>query len=102
MKKKRKNYTPKEKVTILKKHLVDRIPVSDLCDQYNLQPTVFYVWQKKFFENGSTAFESSGSRKKAAEERRISELEKKLQNKNEVLSELMEVHMNLKKSLGEL
>ena len=40
--------------------------------------------------------------KKAAEERRISELEKKLQNKNEVLSELMEVHMNLKKSLGEL
>ncbi|MCK5680702.1 transposase [bacterium] len=102
MKKKRKNYTPQEKVTILKKHLIDRIPVSDLCDQYNLQPTVFYGWQKKFFENGATAFESSGSRKKAAEERRISELEQKLQNKNEVLSELMEVHMNLKKSLGEL
>ena len=102
MKKKRKNYTPQEKVIILKKHLIDRIPVSDLCDQYNLQPTVFYSWQKKFFENGSTAFENSGSRKKAAEERRISELEKKLQNKNEVLSELMEVHMNLKKSLGEL
>ncbi len=102
MKKKRKNYTPQEKVVILKKHLIDRIPVSDLCDQYNLQPTVFYSWQKKFFENGFTAFENSGSRKKAAEERRISELEKKLQNKNEVLSELMEVHMNLKKSLGEL
>ena len=36
MKKKRKNYTPQEKVIILKKHLVDQIPVSDLCDQYNL------------------------------------------------------------------
>ena len=102
MKKKRKNYTPQEKVIILKKHLIDRIPVSDLCDQHNLQPTVFYSWQKKFFENGSTTFESGGSRKKAAEKRRISELEQKLQNKNEVLSELMEVHMNLKKSLGEL
>ena len=102
MKKKRRNYTPQEKVMIIKRHLIDRVPVSDLCDQYNLQPTVFYGWQKKFFENGATAFENSGARKKAAEERRIAELEKKLQNKNEVLSELMEVHMNLKKSLGEL
>jgi hypothetical protein len=41
----RKNYTPQEKVFILKRYLVDRIPVSDLCDQYNLQPTVFYRWQ---------------------------------------------------------
>jgi len=57
-----------EKTTILKKHLIDRIPVSDLCDQYNLQPTVFYSWQKKFFENGATALENSGSQKKAANE----------------------------------
>ena len=46
MKKKRYNYTPDEKVTILKRHLVDKIPVSDICDQYHLQPTVFYRWQK--------------------------------------------------------
>lgn len=99
MKKKRKNYTPQEKVVILKKHLVDQIPVSDLCDQYNLQPTVFYGWQKKFFENGAAAFAKNNSRK---ESRRILELEKKLQNKNEVVSELMEAHIKLKKSLGEL
>ncbi len=99
MKKKRKNYTPQEKVVILKKHLVDRIPVSDLCDQYHLQPSVFYGWQKRFFENGAVAFEKSNTRK---ETRRISELEKKLQNKNEVVSELMEAHIKLKKSLGEL
>lgn len=52
MRKQRKNYTPQEKVFILKRHLVDRIPVSDLCDQYDLQPNVFYRWQKEFFENG--------------------------------------------------
>ena len=55
MKKKRKNYTPQEKVVILKKHLIDRIPVSDLCDQYHLQPTVFYSWQKRFFENAAVS-----------------------------------------------
>ncbi|RXK88270.1 transposase, partial [Chlorobaculum sp. 24CR] len=57
MRKQRKNYTPQEKVAILKRHLVDRVPVSDLCDQHGLQPNVFYRWQKEFFENGSAAFE---------------------------------------------
>ena len=53
MKKKRYNYRSEEKVAILKRHLVDKVPVSDLCEQYNLQPAVFYRWQKAFFENGA-------------------------------------------------
>lgn len=102
MKKKRHNYTPDEKVTILKRHLVDKIPVSDICDQYKLQPTVFYRWQKEFFENGATAFIKTKTLQEKKREKRIQALEKKLQNKNEVLSELMEEHVKLKKSLGEL
>jgi len=42
MRKKRNNYTPDEKVFILKRHLVDRVAVSDLCDEYQLQPKIFY------------------------------------------------------------
>ena len=57
MRKPRKNYTPVEKVAILRRHLIDRVPVSDLCDEYQLQPTLFYLWQKQFFENGAAAFE---------------------------------------------
>ena len=102
MRKKRKNYTAQEKVAILKRHLVDQIPVSDLCDKYQLQPTVFYRWLKEFFENGAAAFEKDNSRQKKAEEKRIEKLEAKLQTKNEVLSELMEEHIQLKKELGEL
>ncbi|ABA87797.1 DNA-binding protein of ISPca7 [Syntrophotalea carbinolica DSM 2380] len=102
MRKQRKNYTGNEKVAILKRHLVDQIPVSDLCDEYQLQPTVFYRWQKEFFENGAAAFEKSNSRKKTSDEKRIAQLEAKLQTKNEVLSELMEEHVQLKKDLGEL
>lgn len=102
MKKKRYNYRPEEKVAILKRHLVDHVPVSDLCDQYYLQPTVFYRWQREFFENGAAAFETG--RKVAVDQhsRKIEALEKKLQTKNEVLSELMEEHIKLKKNLGEL
>jgi len=53
MRRKRKRYTPQEKVAILRKHLLDNIPVSELCDEYGLQPTVFYRWQKQLFEQAA-------------------------------------------------
>lgn len=98
----RKNFSPQEKVAILRKHLLEHIPVSDLCDQHNLHPTVFYRWQKQFFENGAAAF--NGMAPKAVNshlEQKVKALEEKLQRKNEVLSELMEEHVHLKKELGE-
>ena len=102
MKKKRYNYRSEEKVIILKRHLIDKIPISDICEQYNLQATVFYRWQKEFFENGSAAFDTPKSHTERKNAKKIQALEKKIQNKNEVLSELMEEHVKLKKSLGDL
>ena len=102
MRKKRYNYNSAEKVFILKRHLVGREAVSDLCDEYQLQPKTFYDWQKQFFENGAAAFVRENSRAKRAEEQRIQHLEEKLRTKHEVLSELMEEHIKLKKELGEL
>ena len=57
MTRKRKNYTPEEKAAILKRYLVEKVPVSDLCDELGLNPTVLYGWQKQFFENGAAAFQ---------------------------------------------
>ncbi len=102
MRKKRYNYTPEEKVLILKRHLVEHMAVSDLCDEYQLQPKVFYEWQKRFFENGAAAFGFDKRSRERAEEVRIQQLEDKLRRKHEVLSELMEEHVKLKKELGEL
>jgi len=101
MRKKRYNYTAQEKVAILKRHLLEQVPISNLCDEYQLRPTVFNRWMKDFFENGAAAFEKDTSRQKKAEEKRIQKLEAKLQTKNEVLSELLEEHILLKKELGE-
>ena len=56
MRKERKHYTSEEKVAILRRHLLDKVPVSDLCEELGLKPTVFYRWQKEFFENGAAAF----------------------------------------------
>lgn len=101
MSKNRKNYSAQQKVSILRKHLLENIPVSDLCEQYNLNPTLFYRWQKQFFENGAAAF-SSLKEKPSSLQAKVSLLEQKLARKNEVLSELMEEHIKLKKEFGEL
>jgi transposase-like protein len=97
---KRRNYSPQEKVAILKRHLVERVPVSDLCDEHGLHPTVFYRWQKEFFEKGVMAFSDTRDPRSAKLEKKVNELEDKLSRKHEVLSELMEEHIALKKRLG--
>ena len=101
MRKPRKNYTASEKVVILRRHLIDRVPVSDLRDECQLQPTLFYTWQKLFFENGSAAFERPRTAESTAAQKTIAKLQEKIQAKNEVVAELMEEHVKLKKSLGE-
>ena len=104
MSKQRKHYSAQDKVAILRLHLLEKKPVSDLCDQFGIHPTLFYRWQKEFFDNGTAAFASAGKRRKAVEEvkdRKIVALESKLQQKNEVLAEVMQEYVQLKKELGE-
>ena len=100
----RKHFTPEEKVSILRRHLLDKVPVSTICEEAGIQPSLFYQCQKQFFENGSAAFANHGKRGKAeadAKDRKIAALQDKLRVKNEVLAELMEEHVQLKKELGE-
>ena len=100
----RRHFSPQDKVAILRAHLLEKVPVSDLCDKHGIAVNLFYRWQKEFFENGPAAFAHSGRSRKAAQDakdRTILALRDKLQRKNEVLAELLEEHVQLKKELGE-
>ena len=101
-KSKKKFHTPEQKVAILKKHLLEGVPLSELCDQYGLHPSLFYRWQRAFFEMGHLVFQQSKDSGTSKLEKKVSKLEQKLTQKNEVLSELMEEHIKLKKNLGEI
>ena len=101
MRKPRKNYTPVENVAILRRHLIDHVPVTDLCYEHQLSPTLFYLWQKPFFENGPAAFERKNAAPEGHLQRTIAALRDTLQRKNEVVAELMEEHIKRKKELGE-
>ncbi|MCP4594857.1 transposase [Neptuniibacter sp.] len=100
MTKKRKQYTAREKVGILRQHLLEDVAVSEVCDQHDLQPTVFYRWQKQLFEEGGVVFERRRDTEKNRLKQRVEQLEAKVQKKNEVVSELMEEYIALKKELG--
>ena len=69
MRKERKHFTPEEKVAILRRNLVDKVPVSELSEELGLRPTVFYRWQKELFENVSRRFSSRGPHPQVAEKR---------------------------------
>lgn len=100
MRKQRKAYTPEQKVAIIRKHLLEGMDVSDLCDAHGLHPTVYYRWQKEFFEGGAAAFAKDSDRQIGALKRRLEEVQAQLSRKNEVLAEVMEEYVRCKKNAG--
>ena len=105
---KRRRYTPEQKAAILRRHLVDKVPVSDLCDELKLQPSVFYTWQKQMLENLTAAMEDgrktrrTGPTELEQEQKRVEALESKLIRKNDVIAEISQEIVELKKkSRGE-
>ena len=106
MKMTRRKFSAGEKVTILRKHLIEKVHISEVCDQYNIKPTQFYQWQKQFFENGTAAFEKGKGNPEDKQcrnlQKKVSHLESKIACKDEVIAEIMASHVQLKKSLGEI
>ena len=100
----RRTFSAQEKAAVVKRYLVDKIPVSDLCDELGLQPTQIYQWQKQLFENAQAAFAKTARRSQQqdnAKDKQIEALQAKIQLKNEVVAELLQEHVQLKKELGE-
>ena len=103
-KKNRRQFSPQDKVRILCLHLLEGKAISEMCEAEGIHPTLFYQWQKTFFENGAAAFERERPRSQSLgkEHDKINRLETKLKDRNEALAELMEEHVRLKKELGEI
>jgi transposase-like protein len=103
----RRKFSTDQKAAILRRHLVDKVAVSDLCEEYKIQPSLFYLWQRQAMEHLSAAFETSG-RARRPEEGREAELERenealraKLTKKDRVIAEISAEYVQLKNELGE-
>lgn len=102
----RRNFTPEDKAAALKRHLVAAEPVSAVCDDLGIPPNMFYRWQQELFENAAAAFEVKGrgrrpesAAKKLDEEN--SRLRARLAHKDNVIAEITEDYVRLKKNFGE-
>jgi transposase len=104
-KRKRRHFTAEQKVAILKRHFVDKVPVSDLCEKYKLQPSVFYDWQHKLWSNAAVALEAgrpepASTRRERALTDQVQTLEAKLIQKDSVIAEISAEYVALNKQNG--
>jgi len=94
----RKRYTAEEKVKILRDVLEDGKQISQVAEQYRLNPNNIFKWRKQLFEGGVQIFQiKRADISDKAEERKITALEDKIKQKDEVIAELAEELLGLKK-----
>jgi transposase len=110
MRKTRRKFSPPQKAEIVRRHLADKVPVSNLADELGLQPSQIHAWVQQVLAHAEESFQrSKGGRGPDEKDQKIADLEAKvakqelqLAKKNEVVAELMQEHVQLKKEFGDL
>jgi transposase-like protein len=102
----RRHFGSEQKASIVRRHLSGKEPISNLADELKVQPSLIHLWIKQLLDQAEKAFERGSARSAKladnAKDLKINQLQEKLAKKNEVVAELMEAHVQLKKELGEL
>jgi transposase-like protein len=105
MTKSRNHRSPEEKAALLKRHHIDKVPVTTICTEAGLQPSVFYHWQRELFERAAhvlgNATPGRTSSREQQLEKKVLALEARLGRKDEVIAEISQEYVTLKKELGE-
>lgn len=102
---KRRRFTSEQKASVVRRHLLGKEEISAICADLDISPNQFYRWQQELFENAAAAFEVSrrGPKPRSREaelQRQVEALEKKLAHKDEVIAEVAQECVSLKKKLG--
>lgn len=107
-KRSRRQFSSSEKAAILKRHLMGGEAVSAICEELDLAPNLFYRWQKELFDHADAAFEVKGRGRSRSDqvvsrklERENEKLRAKLTRKDNIIAEVTEDYVKLKKTLGE-
>ena len=99
----RRRHTPEQKAALLRQHLIEKKAVSEICNAAEIQPSVFYKWERDLLEGAASLF--AGRRAPSREQElldKIAALEARLARKDAIIAEVSEEYVKLKKELGEL
>lgn len=97
----RPNFSPAQKIAIVREHLLEKVAISELCERHGMRPNQFYAWQKRLFENGEAAFAVRTESRERELERKIERLQARTREKDEVIAEVARELVLLKKVDGE-
>ena len=100
----RKQLSAEQRAQIVRRYVADKVPVSDLADEFGVQPSQIHQWVRQVLDQAENAFNRVGRPFKGemTKSRQVQRLEAKLAQKNEVIAELMEENIRAKKANGEL
>lgn len=98
MRKQKRHFSAEFKIEVLREQMENQIPVGKICEQYNIQPTLFYLWKKELFSGAIATF--TKKRNGNADEVKFNRLEEKLKDKDSIISEIVEDNLRLKKKLS--
>lgn len=89
-----------KKVEILRELMENGVAVSTLAERYGVHPNNIYNWKKLLFEKAVGIFNSKTERITSAQEERIADLERRLQERESLIAEIMADNIRLKKKLN--
>lgn len=100
----RRHFTPQQKAEMVRRHLAGKEAVSALAEEFRVQPSQMHGWVNQVLAQAEAAFQrtAGAGRGERRKDERITQLEAKLVQKNEVIAELMEENVRAKKANGEL
>jgi transposase len=84
LKRERRHWSAEDKTKLLRRHLIEKVPVSRICEEARLAPSLFHRWQEQLFLNAALALEGKRSPERSQEQQRIEKLEQKIRQKDEV------------------
>ena len=97
----RRRHTAEQKAELLRQHVAEKKPVSEVCNEAAIQPSLFYTWQRELLAGAHTVFSTRRAPSRENElEAKISRLEARVARKDQIIAEVTEEYVTLKKKLG--
>ena len=97
MSKPRRRHTA-QKAELLRQHVAEKKPVSEVCNEAEIQPSLFYTWQRDYWLEPIRCFRTRRAPSRENElEAKISRLEARVARKDQIIAEVTEEYVTLKK-----
>ena len=89
MSKPRRRHTAEQKAELLRQHVVEKKPVSEVCNEAEIQPSLFYTWQRELLAGAHTVFSTRRAPSRENElEAKVSRLEARVARKDQIIAEV--------------